>query len=85
MDLFLQVIMGFEAVYLWVDPIVTGPIFLSLLVTLLSITCYSMISVAAYTSLFLLGTACGIKLYVYVLTTFLKKEVNDPLAKYACK
>ncbi len=75
--------MGFERVYLWVDPVVSGPVFVSVLVTLLSITCYSLLSVLAYTALFVLGTACGIRLYVYVMTTFLKKEVSDPLAKFS--
>ncbi len=77
--------MGFERVYLWVDPVVTGPVFLSVLVGLFSITCYSLLSVLAYSALFVLGTACGIRLYVYVMNTFLKKNVSDPMAKYSGK
>ncbi len=75
--------MGFEAVYLWVDPLTSGPIFGSVLVVLLSICYYSFLSVLAYTALFVLGTAAGLKLYVYVMNNFLKKNVADPLAKYA--
>ena len=75
--------MGFESVYLWVDPVTTGPVFVSVLVALFSITCYSLLSVLSYSALFVLGTACGIRLYVYVMNTFLKKNVNDPIAKYS--
>ena len=75
--------MGFDSIYLWKDPLVTGPIFGSLLSVLISICYYSLISVVAYTSLFVLMTVAGIKLYVYVMNTFLKKNVPDPIQKYA--
>ena len=75
--------MGFEDIYLWKNPFCSGPIFGTVLLVLLSICYYSLISVVAYTALFVLGTMAGIKLYVYVMNNFLKKNVNDPLQKYA--
>ena len=75
--------MSFEQIYLWSDPTKTGPIFVSVLATLLAICYYSLISVLGYTGLFVLGTMTGVKAYVYVMNTFLKKDVNDPLASLA--
>lgn len=74
--------MGFENIYMWKDPLVSGPIFGVVLVVLLSTSYYSCVSVAAYTGLFLLGTVAGIKLYVYVMNNLLKKNVEDPIQKY---
>jgi hypothetical protein len=73
--------MGFSKVYLWQDPTVTAPVFLSVLVTFVSVCYYSILSVFAYSALFVLGTATGVRLYVYVMNSILKKDVNDPLAK----
>jgi hypothetical protein len=76
--------MGCDNIYLWRDPVVTGPIFVTMLTVMISICYYSLISVAAYTALFILGTAAGVKLYVYVMKTFLKKDnVNDPIQRCA--
>ena len=50
--------MSFENIYLWQDPLVTGPIFASLLIVLISISYYSLISVVSYTALFVLGRRC---------------------------
>ena len=36
----------------------------------------------AYTSLFILMVVAGLKLYTYVMVTFLKKETANPIAKY---
>lgn len=77
-----EVIMGFSSVYLWVDPTLTAPVFVSVLVSLISICYYSVLSVIAYSALFILGTATGIKLYVYVMNNLLKKEAADPLARF---
>merc|ERR1712152_8192 len=48
----------------------------------ISICYYSLISVMAYTSLFILMVVAGLKLYTYVMVTFLKKETANPIAKY---
>ncbi len=75
--------MGCEAVYLWVDPVVSGCICLSVLVALFSITYYSFLSVLAYSALFVLGSTAGVRLYVYIAVNLLSKQVIDPLKKYA--
>merc|ERR1712099_208724 len=75
-------IMGFEKTYLWEDPIQSGVIFGSVFVSLISICYYSLISVCAYLSLTALLAVLSLKVYTYVMVTFLKKEVAcDPLAK----
>ena len=61
----------------------TGPIFGSVLVALLSICYYSFLTVLAYSALFVLATAAGVRLYVYVMNQLLKKDINDPLAAYS--
>lgn len=75
-------IMGFESTFLWEDPIYTGVIFGTVFTTLISICYYSLISVFAYTSLALLMAVVGVKLYTYVMVTFLKKETANPIAKF---
>ena len=77
--------MGFESTYHWEDPIYTGVIFGTVLATLISICYYSLISVCAYTSLFVLMCVAGVKLYTYVMVTFLKKDTVNPIAKYTGK
>ena len=79
---FFQFIMGFESTYHWEDPIYTGVVFGTVMATLISICYYSLISVCAYTSLFILMCVAGLKLYTYVMVTFLKKETANPIAKY---
>jgi hypothetical protein len=79
---FCKFIMGFESTYLWEDPIQTGIVFGSVFVTLISICYYSLISVGAYLSLTALLAVLSLKVYTYVMVTFLKKEVScNPLAK----
>jgi hypothetical protein len=73
--------MSCDYIYLWRDPVTTGPVFVSILIVLFSVCYYSLISVVAFTALFILGTASGVKLYVYVMNTFLKKNVNDPIQR----
>jgi len=75
--------MGFEKTYLWEDPIHSGIVFGSVLVTLISICYYSLISVVAYCSLTALCAVLSLKIYTYVMVTFLKKEANNPLAKFS--
>ena len=77
--------MGFESTYHWEDPIYTGVVFGTVMATLISICYYSLISVCAYTSLFILMCVSGLKLYTYVMVTFLKKETANPIAKYTGK
>merc|ERR1739838_222892 len=77
-------IMGFESTYLWEDPIQSGVIFGSVFASLISICYYSLISVCAYGSLTALLAVLSLKVYTYVMVTFLKKEVPcNPLAKVA--
>lgn len=75
--------MGFEKTYLWEDPIHSGIVFGSVFVTLISICYYSLISVVAYVSLTALLAVLSLKIYTYVMVTFLKKETANPLAKVA--
>jgi len=75
--------MGFEKTYLWEDPIHSGIVFGSVLVTLISICYYSLISVVAYCSLTALCSVLSLKIYTYVMVTFLKKEAANPLAKFS--
>jgi hypothetical protein len=42
---------------------------------------YSLISVAAYGALAVLFAVFAMKLYVYVMVTFLKKETPNPIAQ----
>merc|ERR1712150_471668 len=80
----LAFIMGFESTYLWEDPIQSGIIFGSVFASLISICYYSLISVCAYGSLTALLAVLSLKVYTYVMVTFLKKEVPcNPLAKVA--
>merc|ERR1719229_1387449 len=79
----VKFIMGFESTYQWEDPIYTGVIFGTVLATLISICYYSLISVIAYVSIALLLAVSAVKLYTYVMNTFLKKDVTNPIAKFA--
>ena len=75
-------IMVYEHIYLWEDPLKSGPIFATVLIVLISISYYSFVSVVAYTALFILGTTSGIKIYACFITKILKKDFNDPLQYY---
>jgi len=79
----VKFIMGFESTYQWEDPIYSGAVFGVVLVTLVSICYYSLISVLAYVSLTVLMAVIGIKIYTYIMVTFLKKETVNPIAKFA--
>jgi len=68
----------------WEDPVLSGAVFGSVLVTLVSICYYSLISVCAYSSLTLLVLVLGVKLYSYVMVMLKKAEPgSDPLARVA--
>jgi len=79
----VKFIMGFESTYQWEDPIYSGVVFGTVLITLVSITYYSLISVLAYVSLSVLLAVIGIKVYTYVMVTFLKKDTVNPIAKFS--
>ena len=74
--------MVYENIYLWEDPLTSGPIFTTVLIVLLSICYYSFVSVCAYAALFILGTTSGIKVYTCFMSKILKKNINDPLQYY---
>eukprot|EP00092_Neocalanus_flemingeri_P023172 GFUD01025127.1.p1 GENE.GFUD01025127.1~~GFUD01025127.1.p1 ORF type:complete len:193 (-),score=59.65 GFUD01025127.1:161-739(-) len=64
----------------WSDPALSGLIFGSGLVFLLSLSHFSLLSVVAYFALTLVFFGLGSKLYVHLMGT-LKKPCTDPLAK----
>eukprot|EP00091_Calanus_sinicus_P020745 TRINITY_DN5859_c0_g1_i9.p1 TRINITY_DN5859_c0_g1~~TRINITY_DN5859_c0_g1_i9.p1 ORF type:complete len:166 (-),score=49.71 TRINITY_DN5859_c0_g1_i9:238-735(-) len=64
----------------WSDPSLSGLIFGSGFVFLLSLSHFSLLSVIAYFSLTLLFFCMGCKVYVHLMGT-LKKPCKDPLAK----
>lgn len=75
--------MSFEKLYHWTDPIKTGIVFGTVLASLISVCYFSVISVVSYTSLLALMAVIALKIYTYVMVTFLKKEATNPISKYA--
>lgn len=76
--------MAVPAIVYWEDPIMSGAVFGSVLVVLLSLASYSLITVVSYTCLTLLLVVLGVKLYSYVMVMMKKAEPgSDPLAKVA--
>ena len=74
--------MAVPAIVYWEDPIMSGAIFGSVLVVLLSLSSYSLITVVSYTCLTLLMVVLGVKVYSYVMVMMKKAEPgSDPLAK----
>jgi len=74
--------MAVPAIVYWEDPIMSGTVFGSVLVVLLSLASYSLITVASYTCIALLLGVLGVKLYSYVMVMMKKAEPgSDPLAK----
>jgi len=74
--------MAVPAIVYWEDPIMSGAVFGTVLVVLLSLTSYSLITVVSYTCLTLLMVVLGVKLYSYVMVMMKKAEAgSDPLAK----
>ena len=47
---------GMKDLYLWKNPVATAPVFGMVFVVLMSLCYYSLLSVVAYTALFVLGT-----------------------------
>ena len=64
----------------WSDPSLSGTIFGSGLVFLVSLSYFSLLSVIAYLALALLFLGMGCKVYVHLMGA-LKKPCKDPLAK----
>jgi len=76
--------MAVPAIVYWEDPIMSGAVFGSVLVVLLSLASYSLITVVSYTCLTLLLVVLGVKLYSYAMVMMKKAEPgSDPLAKVA--
>jgi len=69
-------------VFLWVDPALSGGVLVSGLMTLVSLSCFSTLSIMA--NLLLLGVFFGVGSKIYVhLMGMLKKPCKDPLAQLA--
>ena len=76
--------MAVPAIVYWEDPIMSGAVFGSVMLVLLSLASYSLITVSSYTCLTLLILVLGVKLYSYVMVMMKKAEPgSDPLAKVA--
>jgi len=74
--------MAVPAIVYWEDPVMSGTVFGSVLVVLLSLASYSLITVGSYSCLALLIGVLGVKLYSYVMVMLKKAEPgSDPLAK----
>merc|ERR1712002_166531 len=75
---------GLPNILYWEDPVQSGAVFGTVLVTLVSLCYYSLITVASYTCLTLLMVVLAVKLYSYVMVMLKKAEPgSDPLAKVA--
>ena len=71
-------IMEFEKIYLWEDPILSGVVFVSVLVPLL------FIEVMAYSGLLVILTVLSFRAYaVYVVKFQKKEEPVNPLAQFS--
>lgn len=76
--------MSVAALVYWEDPVASGAVFGSVLVTLVSLCYNSLLSVVSYLSLALLSLVLLVKLYSYVMVFLKKAEAgSDPLAKCA--
>merc|ERR1712055_25882 len=73
-------IMELKSILNWSEPALSGLIFGSGFVFLLSLSHFSLLSVLAYFALTLLFFGVGCKVYVHLMGT-LKKPCKDPLAK----
>jgi hypothetical protein len=68
----------------WEDPVASGAVFGSVLVTLVSLCYNSLLTVVSYAALALLALVLLVKLYSYVMVMLKKAEAgSDPLAKVA--
>jgi len=76
--------MALPNILYWEDPVQSGAVFGTVLVTLVSLCYYSLITVASYTCLTLLMLVLAVKLYSYVMVMLKKAEPgSDPLAMVA--
>merc|ERR1712083_716956 len=76
--------MAMPALVYWEDPVLTGAVFGSVLVGLVSLASCSLITVASYSCLALLSGVLLVKLYSFVMVKAGKAEAgSDPLAKVA--
>jgi len=76
--------MGLPNILYWEDPVQSGAMFGTVLVTLVSLCYYSLITVASYTCLTVLMLVLAVKLYSYVMVMLKKAEPgSDPLAMVA--
>lgn len=76
--------MALPNILYWEDPVQSGAVFGTVLVTLVSLCYYSLITVASYTCLTLLMVVLAVKLYSYVMVMLKKAEPgSDPLAMVA--
>jgi hypothetical protein len=74
--------MALPALFYWEDPIQTGGLFGTVLVSLVSLASCSLITVLSYTALSLLSLVLLVKLYSFVMVKAGKAEAgSDPLAK----
>jgi len=76
--------MALPNILYWEDPVQSGAVFGTVLVTLVSLCYYSLITVVSYTCLTLLMVVLAVKLYSYVMVMLKKAEPgSDPLAMVA--
>jgi len=76
--------MALSNILYWEDPVQSGAVFGTVLVTLVSLCYYSLITVVSYTCLTLLMVVLAVKLYSYVMVMLKKAEPgSDPLAMVA--
>jgi len=72
--------MSLASVVYWEDPVLSGALFGSVLVTLVSLSYYSLITVVSYLALTLLALVILVKIYSYVMVMLKKAEPGcDPL------
>jgi len=72
--------MSVASVVYWEDPVLSGALFGSVLVTLVSLSYYSLITVLSYLALTLLALVILVKIYSYVMVMLKKAEPGcDPL------
>jgi len=72
--------MSIASVVYWEDPVLSGALFGSVLVTLVSLSYYSLITVLSYLALTLLALVILVKIYSYVMVMLKKAEPGcDPL------
>merc|ERR1719431_1596263 len=69
--------MALPNILYWEDPVQSGAVFGTVLVTLVSLCYYSLITVASYTCLTLLMVVLAVKLYSYVMVMLKKADLGS--------